>query len=460
MLKKKFKISTIISILIISLLILTVLVYNKKSFFITKAKEIAPNFTQKVRFYYFNLPHNFPNIPSSNPVINDLDFKMSLKSLVFKNSKSKNLKFFNEKKKIIFYMPKKNYLLSGISNKYAGSSYIDLFNDKLFLLSSRGLIAYGQISDDEIVLNQIDNNLNEYLGKDKFQKDSAYSFKDVLIHDQKIYVTFTDEITKNCWSVSVLHSDFDYKYLKFEYLFKSMECIDEKNDEGFVSLQSGGRIVSVDQKKLLLTIGDFRVRKKAQDISSIFGKIININVNTGEHTVVTMGHRNPQGLYLDVKNKILLSTEHGPRGGDEINLIHLEDINKKNILNFGWPISSYGEHYVKKDAVTDDQIRKVNLLYEKYPLNKSHKDYGFIEPLHYFTPSIGISEITGIGESTFVSSSLGGKKLFFFKLNKNNEINEYYIENIGERVRDVIFKNNKLIFFLEDTATIAVANFN
>ena len=111
MLKKKFKISTIISILIISLLILTVLVYNKKSFFITKAKEIAPNFTQKARFYYFNLPHNFPNIPSSNPVINDLDFKMSLKSLVFKNSKSKNLKFFNEKKKnCILYAEKKLFV--------------------------------------------------------------------------------------------------------------------------------------------------------------------------------------------------------------------------------------------------------------------------------------------------------------------------------------------------------------
>ena len=110
MLKKKFKFSAIISIFIISLLILTVLVYNKKSFFINKANEIDPNFTQKVRFYYFNLPHNFPNIPSSNPVINDLDFKMSLKSLVFKNSKSKNLKFFNEKKKKLYFICRKKII--------------------------------------------------------------------------------------------------------------------------------------------------------------------------------------------------------------------------------------------------------------------------------------------------------------------------------------------------------------
>ena len=51
------------------------------------------------------------------------------------------------------------------------------------------------------------------------------------------------------------------------------------------------------------------------------------------------------------------------------------------------------------------------------------------------------------------------KKLFFFKLDENNEIKKYHIENIGERVRDVVFKNNKLIFFLEDTASIAVVNF-
>ena len=60
-----------------------------------------------------------------------------------------------------------------------------------------------------------------------------------------------------------------------------------------------------------------------------------------------MGHRNPQGLFVD-QNKIVLSTEHGPWGGDEINLIPFEKIYNNEILNFGWPISSYGEHYAKK----------------------------------------------------------------------------------------------------------------
>ena len=71
----------------------------------------------------------------------------------------------------------------------------------------------------------------------------------------------------------------------------------------------------------------------------------------------TLGHRNPQGLFYDKKNKIILETEHGPQGGDEINIL------RKN-LNYGWPISSYGEHY-------DGKFRK------NAPLNKSHIEFGF-----------------------------------------------------------------------------------
>ena len=55
-----------------------------------------------------------------------------------------------------------------------------------------------------------------------------------------------------------------------------------------------------------------------------------------------MGHRNPQGLLIDKTNKFVLATEHGPRGGDEINLINLET---NSLPNYGWPISSYGTHY-------------------------------------------------------------------------------------------------------------------
>ena len=136
----------------------------------------------------------------------------------------------------------------------------------------------------------------------------------------------------------------------------------------------------------------------------------------------------------------MYSTEHGPWGGDEINLIPFEKIYNNEILNFGC-ISSM-VNIMQKNARTGEALRRVDLLYKKYPLHKSHEEYGFREPIYYFTPSIGISEITGLGKSKYISSSLGSKKLFFFKLDQDKKISEYHIETAGERVRDIIFKNN------------------
>ena len=326
MFKGKFNFKLKILILILFFISIFFAALKNQSLIIKKAYQIAPNTMNKARFFYFNLPHNLPNIPSNNPIRSDLEFKKNLKKLVFKNSYSKNINIFGEMKKMDFYMPKENYLLSGISNIYAGSSYIDFLDSKLIILSARGLIAYGEIKENEISLKQIKNNLNNFLGINSFEEDRSFSFKDILIFNNKIYVTLTDEISNNCWTTSVLYSDINFENLNFKYLFKPKECVNENNDEAFVSVQSGGRLTSLDEDNLLLSTGEFRYRKKAQDLSSIFGKIININLDNGEYNIVSMGHRNPQGLFVDQKNKIILSTEHGPWGGDEINLIPFEKI--------------------------------------------------------------------------------------------------------------------------------------
>ena len=112
-----------------------------------------------------------------------------------------------------------------------------------------------------------------------------------------------------------------------------------------------------------------------------------------------MGHRNPQGLYYDIENNFLLETEHGPQGGDEINLIEINNKNKDKIPNYGWAIVSAGEHYGGK-------IPRNEIKYKKYPLYKSHSKYGFVEPLKSFVPSIGISEITKLENNKYVVSSL------------------------------------------------------
>ena len=67
----------------------------------------------------------------------------------------------------------------------------------------------------------------------------------------------------------------------------------------FNGYQSGGRIVNFKNDHILLTIGDFQNFTPAQNINSLFGKIISINKKTKDYRLISMGHRNQQGLFYD-----------------------------------------------------------------------------------------------------------------------------------------------------------------
>ena len=243
----------------------------------------------------------------------------------------------------------------------------------------------------------------------------------------------------------------NYENIKFKKLFSPKKCISSENniDGNFNAHRSGGRIVALNDDYILLSNGEYGEAYLAQEKDNINGKIIKINIQNYEYENISMGHRNPQGLYFDKENNFVLLTEHGPQGGDEVNLIELDKLDKNNIPNYGWAIASYGEHYGGK-------IARNKLKYKKYPLLKSHLDNDFIEPLKSFNPAFGISEITKINDRSYVGSSLGGRSLYFFDLNKKNEIINLSTVKDFERVRDIIYSNKKLYLFLEDTASIGV----
>ena len=302
---------------------------------------------------------------------------------------------------------------------------------------------------------QIKNNINEFISLEQFNKNKWFSLKDLLIDQNQIFISYTEEIENDCWNTSIINGEINYEEINFKKLFSSDECVSQKNniDKEFNAHQSGGRIINFDNNHILLTTGDYRTRQLAQNKGSINGKILKINILDSSFEIISMGHRNPQGLYFDRENKFILETEHGPMGGDEINLINIEDINEGNTLNFGWAISSAGEHYGGK--IKDNKNK-----YNKYPLYNSHSKYGFIEPLKSFVPSIGISEISKIENNTYVVSSLKDKSLYFFNLDKKKEIINLKRVEISERIRDLKFKNDKLYLFLEDSPSIGIVDLN
>ena len=345
---------------------------------------------------------------------------------------------------------------AGIWLTFPGSGYIDLYEGNIIVLSSRGVLAFKKnIEDTEENFQQIKNNINEFIGINQFKKKEEFSLKDILIFNNKIFISYTAEIKEDCWNTSVIYSDMNYKNINFEKLISPKDCVHSSNniDKQFTAHQSGGRMIYFDDNHILLSIGEYKSRHLAQNNKSINGKIVKVNIDNGNYEIISMGHRNPQGLYFDEENNFILETEHGPQGGDEINLIEVSKINKDKTLNFGWPISSAGEHYGGK-------IEANKIIYEKYPLFKSHIEHGFIEPLKSFVPSIGISEIVKIKPNRYVVSSLKDKSLYFFELNEKKQIMNLDRVEVGERVRDLKFNNNKLYLFMENTASIGVINLN
>ena len=150
---------------------------------------------------------------------------------------------------------------------------------------------------------------------------------------------------------------------------------------------------------------------------------------------MSKGHRNQQGMHILDSGKMIL-TEHGPKGGDEINLI---DIEKNIIKNFGWPIASYGNHY---DSVPLNRyIKKIA------PLKKSHIKNNFEEPIKYFMEGIGISQIIKnfyLEGNSFFVTSLKNKKIYNIIFDDNFK-NPKILEEIkiGERIRDIIYDKDE-----------------
>lgn len=229
--------------------------------------------------------------------------------------------------------------------------------------------------------------------------------------------------------------------------------------EGEINFNGVGSASLHLKESILLSIGapgwnGIEIAKLAQDQNSFFGKIIEIEkkeldliikneIQKINPKIFSSGHRNPQGLIL--LDKKIFSTEHGPKGGDELN----EILKGKN---YGWPISSYGEKY---SAISDNPTYL-----------KNHSSQGFQEPIFAFVPSIGVSEIIKLPNSfsnqfidNFIVSSLWDSSLYRIKFDKDfNKI--IFIEKIfiGQRIRDLKYsdKIKAIVLALEEKGELGI----
>lgn len=195
--------------------------------------------------------------------------------------------------------------------------------------------------------------------------------------------------------------------------------------------QSGGILEFAPDGRLMMTVGDlgidnFREVKETvypDDPNVDYGKILTIDPDSGAARILTLGNRNPQGLTVAADGTIW-STEHGPAGGDELNLI-------RPGLHYGWPFVSYGSDYGKFYFPPSG------------PVQGRHD--GYTKPVFSWVPSIAVSAVDQVSgpefaywEGDLIVASLRAEKLFRLRLEEGPRVVLAEPIDLEARIRDVI----------------------
>jgi glucose/arabinose dehydrogenase len=211
----------------------------------------------------------------------------------------------------------------------------------------------------------------------------------------------------------------------------------------------GCRIVQASDDNLFVTLGEhFIYRDEAQNLGNHLGKLIRIapdgsvpkdNPFVGRDgarpEIWSYGHRNGQGLAINPVSGDLWEIEHGPRGGDEVNIIGKGK-------NYGWPVIGFG------------------IDYSGAKIHESSARAGMEQPIKYWVPSIAPSGMTFYTGTLFpkwrgslFTGALAGQMLVRLSLNGNAVTSEErMLQNLNERIRDVRQGPDGALWLLTDSS--------
>ncbi len=288
--------------------------------------------------------------------------------------------------------------------------------------------------------------LGKFIPANRREDDSRFAINDIAVLSEsatsaRLLISYPRlGASGSCVEIAIDELDYDRKRQRIKFVsnwFITKPCVPISAVQ-----QTAGRFAVIDENSVYVTIGDLGYseidnRSKRGDLGSIF----KLSAKSAER--ISQGHRNPQGIVLFDK-KTLMAAEHGPRGGDEINVIEVGG-------DYGWPFVSYGQPYGSGD-------------YVRPGTSGSHA--GYIQPIKYWVPSIAPTElvqlpIQGWGNwgRSLVLGTLKAEVLVFLKINENFEVGQSVQVAMGDRIRDLeLLSNGALLATTDAGKLITVVN--
>lgn len=278
---------------------------------------------------------------------------------------------------------------------------------------------------------------------DNFGVKDAILVSSESLGDLLVVSTNTFLRDNQCVDLKVFYMELKREGKNWVESFRSEPCIEKM--EGMMAWGAG--LAEIDEHTLLLTVGDVdhngskpEYEDLVSDQLTDYGKTHLINLKKKTTRLFSRGHRNSQGI-IKSKKGLLLAVEHGPTGGDELNIII--DGN-----HYGWPYDTFGvDHGIKN-----------------WPFNKrnGYHDH-YVQPLISWAPSIAPSDITEVTSNgtlwsgDILISGLRSESIFRLKINNDKVIFMERIE-IGRRLRKIASFQNRI--FLKDQVSGEIGYFD
>ena len=116
-----------------------------------------------------------------------------------------------------------------------------------------------ELFEDEFKANIIKTNIKDIIKNPLFYVKSKFGIKDIFLDNGKLFVSFSNLISKDCYNTSILEAELNLDYLKFEIFFNPKECIKKDNEFGsFNAHIAGGKITNFVNNQLLFSTGSFQ----------------------------------------------------------------------------------------------------------------------------------------------------------------------------------------------------------